>query len=447
MGKVTGFPAGKLGYHWPMQGTFERVRETEAGRDHWAARFAAVRAATVALTAGLAPEDQVIQTMPDVSPAKWHLAHTTWFFERFLLLSFSPDYRRFDQTFDYLFNSYYEAVGARHPRAARGLLSRPTVAEVLRYRAHVDAGLAALIGSLAEEKWRRFEPLLDLGLNHEQQHQELIVTDIKHVLAANHVMPVYRPQAPRSPAAPQPLAWIGYDGGLSEIGQDGAGFAFDNEGPRHRTYVAPYRLGSRLVTCGEYAAFIADGGYRRPEFWLSDGWAAVTTRGWQAPLYWCAVDGGFQLLTLAGRRPLDRCEPVCHVSLYEADAYASWAGKRLPTETEWELAAVTLPIAGNFADGGDFHPAPVQPAADPSLPQQMFGDVWEWTASAYLPYHGYRAAEGAIGEYNGKFMSGQMVLRGGSCATPADHIRPTYRNFFPPDARWQFSGIRLAEDS
>lgn len=417
-----------------------------------AQRYAAVRAQSLRLIAGLEPEDMAIQSMSDVSPTKWHLAHTSWFFETFLLEPFAGRYRPFDATYRYLFNSYYEAVGPRHPRPARGLLSRPTAREILKYRAHVDEAMAILIAAADEPALARIAPLLALGLNHEQQHQELIVTDLKHVLAGQHLMPAIRPPHRPAPAGVAAMDFLDFAGGLVEIGHDDMqpGFAFDNESPRHRVFVAPFRLASRPVSCGEYAAFIADGGYRRAEFWLSDGWAAVNERGWQAPLYWRREGKDWTIRTLSGERRLDEREPVAHLSCYEADAYASWAGKRLPTEAEWEVAATVASPSASLADGNFLDSDRLHPQADPGhhAPglRQMFGDVWEWTRSAYLPYPGFRPAEGAIGEYNGKFMSGQMVLRGGSCATPADHIRSTYRNFFPPDARWQFSGLRLAQD-
>jgi ergothioneine biosynthesis protein EgtB len=410
-----------------------------------AQRYASVRAQSLRLIEGLEPEDMVIQSMPDVSPTKWHLAHTSWFFETFLLESHAKSYRHFDDTYRYLFNSYYEAVGPRHPRPARGLLSRPTVRQILQYRAHVDEAMQLLIAGADQAALAGIAPLMELGLNHEQQHQELIVTDIKHVLAGQHQMPAIRDAARPSPSGVAAMDFITFDGGLVEIGHDGSGFAFDNESPRHKTYVAPFRIASRPVSCGEYAAFIADGGYGRAEFWLSDGWAAVNERGWEAPLYWRRDGERWTIRTLSGERRIDEREPVSHLSYYEADAYASWAGKRLPSEAEWELAAADVASDGNFLDSDRLHPM-ADPAHHTSGLRQMFGDVWEWTRSAYLPYPGFKPAAGAIGEYNGKFMSGQMVLRGGSCATPADHIRPTYRNFFPPDARWQFSGLRLAED-
>ena len=400
-------------------------------------RFLSVRRLTEALAEPLSPEDQTVQSMPDASPTKWHLAHTTWFFETFLLKPQLAGYRPFDPAYEYLFNSYYEAVGPRHPRPQRGLITRPGVAEIGAYRRHVSDAMAQLIDGGRSNA----TDLIELGLHHEQQHQELILMDIKHALSLNPLFPAYAPdRAPTTTGAA--LRWIDFEGGLVEIGHAGEGFAFDNEGPRHRTWVDPFALATRLVTCGEYEAFIADGGYRRPDLWLSAAWECVTQRGWQAPLYW--HDEG--VFTLAGLRPRRSEEPVCHVSFYEAAAYAKWAGKRLPREAEWEIAASDA-ADGNLLDadapyGGVLHPAP---AGSEGL-TQMIGDVWEWTASPYVAYPGYREPAGAIGEYNGKFMANQMVLRGGCAATPRHHIRTTYRNFFPPDARWMFGGIRLAED-
>ena len=409
-----------------------------------AARFEVIRAFSEALAAPLSPEDQTVQSMPDVSPTKWHLAHTTWFFETFILAQFDPGYRPFDPRYGYLFNSYYEAIGARHPRPQRGLLSRPGVEEILAYRRHVDHAVSAMLaradGSFSPDLWG----LLELGLNHEQQHQELTLMDIKHVLSVNPLRPAYQPAPPRADGPIRAMNWVPFNGGLVEIGHGDSGFAFDNEGPRHRVWLEPFALATRLVTCGEFLHFIEGGGYRRPELWLSEGWAAVTARGWKAPLYWEDVGGRWHIFTLAGQRPVAMDEPVCHVSFYEAAAYAKWAGKRLPTEAEWEHAAATVPLQGNLADARAFHPAPAP--ADAGL-QQMIGEVWEWTASPYVAYPRYREPDGAIGEYNGKFMANQMVLRGGAAVTPPGHIRITYRNFFPPDARWMFSGIRLAEDS
>jgi ergothioneine biosynthesis protein EgtB len=396
-------------------------------------RFVSVRLQTEALAGPLSPEDQTVQSMPDASPTKWHLAHTTWFFETFLLKPQLAGYRPFDPAYEYLFNSYYEAVGPRHPRPQRGMITRPGVEEVLAYRRHVTEAMTQLI----DQGRSNATDLIELGLHHEQQHQELILMDIKHALSLNPLFPVYAPErAPETTGAR--LLWLDFEGGLVEMGHAGEGFAFDNEGPRHRTWVDPFALATRLVTSGEYEAFIADGGYRRPEFWLSAGWDCVKQRGWEAPLYW-HEDG---LFTLAGLRPRRAEEPVCHVSFYEAAAYAKWTGKRLPREAEWEIAAADPALDGTLLEDGLLHPAP---AAGEGL-TQMIGDVWEWTASPYVAYPGFREPAGAIGEYNGKFMANQMVLRGGCTATPRDHIRATYRNFFPPDARWMFGGIRLAED-
>ena len=416
------------------------VTERTAERD----RFAAIRQLSEALAANLSAEDQAIQSMPDVSPTKWHLAHTSWFFETFLLAPFAPGYRAFDAAFAYLFNSYYEAVGPRHPRPERGLLSRPTADVIAAYRHHVTAAMLRLIETAGEEVWQQAAPLIELGLNHEQQHQELILMDIKHVFSMNPLLPAYQAPRPHAAARARSPAWIEFDGGLEEIGHAGIGFAFDNEGPRHKIWLEPFRLASQPVSCGEYLDFIADGGYRRPEFWLSDGWACVQQQGWQAPLYWRCDDGEWHIFTLSGERPVDPAEPVCHVSFYEADAFARWAGKRLPTEAEWEIAAREVTLTGNLADSGHLHPCPE--TSDAAGLHQMIGDVWEWTASPYIAYPRFRPASGAVGEYNGKFMSNQMVLRGGAAVTPADHIRITYRNFFPPSARWVFSGLRLAED-
>ena len=407
-----------------------------------AARYDAVRRASVALAAPLTPEDCALQSMPDASPVKWHLAHTTWFFETFVLEPHAPRYAPFDTQFRVLFNSYYNAVGEKHPRPERGLISRPDLARVLAYRAAVDAAMHELF---ARPLAPALAALIDLGLHHEQQHQELILTDVKHLFSANPLKPAYRPRWPLNTVSPQPMTWLSYQGGLHDFGHRGEGFAFDNEGPVHRAFVAPFELASRPVTHGEFAAFVADGGYRRPELWLSLGWDTVVARGWRAPLYWIERDAGrFSTFTLHGMADIDPHTPVTHVSYFEADAYARWAGARLPTEYEWELVARDAPIEGNFAESGAMHPLPLSGPPQSGVPAQLFGDVWEWTSSSYAPYPGYRPAAGAIGEYNGKFMCGQYVLRGGSCATPANHVRATYRNFFPPDARWQFSGIRLA---
>jgi ergothioneine biosynthesis protein EgtB len=402
-----------------------------------------VRALSESLAAPLTPEDCVVQSMSDASPVKWHLAHTTWFFETFVLASFVPGFRPYNPALGYLFNSYYNAVGDRHPRPQRGLLTRPTLDEVLLFRARVDAQMAGLIGAGPSAE---VAGLVTLGLNHEQQHQELILTDVKHALSCNPLRPAYRTDGlPPAPAGEiPPLRWIDYPGGTVVVGHDGKGFAFDNEGPRHPTLLQPFRLASRPATNHEYLTFMADGGYRRPELWLSDGWAACRERHWEAPLYW-SLEGGIWLhFTLDGTAPVAPADPVCHVSFYEADAFARWAGARLPTEAEWESVAVSQPVAGNLLDSNRLRPASARAGDGPA---QLFGDVWEWTASPYVAYPGYRPAAGALGEYNGKFMCNQMVLRGGSCVTPDDHVRATYRNFFPPDARWQFTGLRLVRDA
>jgi ergothioneine biosynthesis protein EgtB len=406
-------------------------------------RYREVRERTDWLAAPLSPEDQTAQSMPDASPTKWHRAHTTWFFETFVLKPCHAGYRPLDPTYAYLFNSYYNAVGPQFFRPHRGLVTRPGVAAVGEYRAHVDRAMRDLLEGRAPLKAEIPTAVVELGLNHEEQHQELILTDIKHLLAHNPTWPVYRARPPEpSPGSVPALGWRGYDEGICEIGHGGTAFAFDNESPRHKVFLQPFEIATRLVTVGEYLEFIADGGYLRPELWLSDGWKVVQERNWQGPAYWLEADGEQRVFTLAGALPVDPREPVCHVSHYEADAYARWAGARLPSEAEWEVAAADQPIAGNLLESGRLHPAPL--ASDGGGVTPMFGDVWVWTQSAYLPYPGFRPAEGAIGEYNAKFMSGQMVLRGGSCATSRGHIRASYRNFFPPDARWQFTGIRLA---
>ncbi len=420
--------------------------EIAADRADLLRRFLAARRQSEALAAPLDAEDQAIQSMPDASPTKWHLAHTTWFFETFILARLAPRYRVFDETFGYLFNSYYEAVGPRHPRPQRGMLSRPSLARVCAYRDYVSAAMARLIEEAGAARWEQAAPLVELGIHHEQQHQELILMDIKHLFSLNPLRPAYCAAPAETAAALPPLPAVAFAGGAEAIGHDGPGFAFDNETPRHRVWLEPFRLAARPVTCGDYLGFIAEGGYRRPEFWLFDGWATVQQQGWEAPLYWRREGSDWAVFTLSGERPLVPDEPVCHVSFYEADAYAKWAGARLPSEAEWEVAARTAPLAGHLADRGRYHPAPHDGEAGGAL-RQMIGDVWEWTASPYTAYPRFRAASGAIGEYNGKFMSNQMVLRGGAAVTPAGHIRTTYRNFFPPSARWAFSGLRLAEDA
>jgi ergothioneine biosynthesis protein EgtB len=430
-----------------MASMARRAADLDSGRESALDRYRTVRARTEALAALLSPEDQTVQSMPDASPTKWHRAHVTWFFENFILAPFGDAYRVHDPAYGYLFNSYYEGAGPRHPRPARGMLSRPSAAEVAQYRAYVDDAMTGLITSATNVTWQQIASLVDLGLHHEEQHQELILMDIKHVLSLNPLDPVYAPApavAKRNAAAT--LDFVAFDGGLRQIGHDGEGFAFDNEGPRHKIWLEPFRLASRLVTCGEYRAFIADGGYGRAELWLSDGWATVKNEGWEAPLYWRRDGDDWSIFTLGGRRQIDDDEPVVHVSYYEADAFARWSGRRLPTEAEWEVAAIEsdVSLSGNLMDRAVYHPQAASPG-DQKL-HQMIGDVWEWMASPYMPYPGYRPPEGTIGEYNGKFMANQMVLRGGAAVTPPGHVRFTYRNFFYPASRWAYGGIRLAED-
>jgi len=397
-------------------------------------RFRAVRAWTETLGAPLEIEDFVAQPMPDASPTKWHFAHVTWFWETFLLKPYLPNYQTQSPAYEVLFNSYYNAVGPQFPRARRGTITRPTVAETYDYRRHIDEAMEQLIGETEDD----LTNLIELGLNHEQQHQELITTDLKFLLGCNPLHPIYRvcETTQKNSAPPH---WIYCEGGLNEIGFEGEGFSFDNEGPRHRVWLEPFELSSQLVTNAQWLEFIEDGGYERSEFWLSAGWNTVCNEAWRAPLYWQQSERGPQNFTLSGLRAVEPSEPVTHVSYFEADAFARWSGARLPTEFEWEVACRDAPVRGNFAENEVFHPTP-QGEFEP------FGNVWQWTRSQYSPYPGYRADAGALGEYNGKFMCNQFVLRGGSCATPQSHIRPTYRNFFPPDARWQFSGLRLARD-
>jgi ergothioneine biosynthesis protein EgtB len=414
------------------------TRQAETGRE-----FCRVRQQTLKLFEPLTPEDMMVQSCPEASPAKWHLAHTTWFFETFLLSEFLPAYRPFHPDFIWLFNSYYNSVSDQPVKKLRSSFSRPSLEEILEYRRHVEQAMGRLIdGGMPEEAERR----LVLGLHHEQQHQELLAYDIKNAFWANPLHPAYKDgELPRSVAGE--CSWIGHEGGLVEIGHSGDGFSFDNEQPRHKVFLEPFELSSRLVTCGEYLQFMRDGGYDRAELWLSEGWDTIRAQGWKAPLYWFETEGQWQVFTLRGAITLESLlsTPVCHVSYFEADAFARWAGKRLPTEAEWEIAADAVSIGSeagcNLLESGTLHP--IAAAATGGL-QQMFGDAWEWTASAYLGYPGFAALPGALGEYNGKFMCNQMVLRGGSAVTPASHIRSTYRNFFSPATRWQFSGMRLA---
>lgn len=416
-------------------------RKEDSHRDHWLSRYQKAHGQTENLCACLQIEDYVIQTMPNVSPPKWHLAHVTWFFETFLLKPYFRGYRVYDDQFAYLFNSYYQTVGDPYPRVRRGLLSRPTVKEVYQYRAHVDAAMQELIATAHDSIWPEIMIRVELGVQHEQQHQELLLTDIKHIFACNPLRPAYQQgssQANNKGAAP--MRWMTFVGGTNEIGHIGEGFYFDNEAPRHQTLLQNYSLANRLVTNGEYLEFIHQGGYQRPELWLSDGWYTVQQERWQAPLYWEKHENQWQVVTLSGMQSLNLDEPVCHVSFYEADAYVRWVGARLPTEAELELALTQVPVEGNFVESEHYHPR----LAD-GHHTQLYGDVWEWTQSPYMPYPNYRPLEGSLGEYNGKFMCNQMVLKGGSCATPLSHIRATYRNFFMPPDRWQFTGIRLAK--
>ncbi|MBJ6122878.1 ergothioneine biosynthesis protein EgtB [Sphingomonas mollis] len=420
------------------------IQTAIAGQTHsLTERYATVRALSLALAAPLSDADATVQSMPDASPTKWHLAHTTWFFETFVLRDHVAGYALHDERWPFLFNSYYEAEGRRHARDRRGMVTRPTLNEVRAYRAHVDAALVAALPTLPAA----VQDLVALGCHHEEQHQELLVTDILHLFAENPLEPAIWPAPRKVPVAmPGPIGWIEGLSGIVEIGHTGDGFAFDCEGPRHRALLSPHALADRTITNGEWAAFIADGGYREARWWLADGWNWVKTNAITAPLYWEERDGGWTRFGLDGRRAIDPAAPVTHVSFFEADAYASWAGARLPTEAEWEAAAAHHdPAGGNQMDTAG--PVEPRPATGPAFfGPAFFGNVWEWTGSAYRPYPGFQAAEGAVGEYNGKFMSGQFILRGGSCATPRGHARASYRNFFYPHQRWQFTGVRLAKD-
>ena len=419
--------------HLTHAALFQRLRET--------------RERSIELAKPLSAEDMVVQAMDDASPTKWHLAHVTWFFETFVLKKFLPGYEIFDEAFNFCFNSYYESQGARQPRGLRGLFTRPAIERVFAYRAHVDAGLADLsdhpVGATPD-----VERLIEIGINHEQQHQELLLTDILALFAANPMRPAYLAGKPSlvSEDAVRPPVWIDFPGGLVEVGHDGNGYAWDNEFPRHQTFLRPYKLACRLVTNDEWLAFMQDGGYREPRHWLADGWSTVQREGWDSPLYWEGHASSWQQMTLEGLRPIERSAPVCNVSYYEADAFARWSGHRLPTEFEWEVAAQGLPVAGH-PHSASLKPRPFKAGGNEGQPAQMYGEVWQWTQSAYAPYPGYRPPEGAIGEYNGKFMVSQQVLRGASCATADGHARTTYRNFFYPQQRWQFVGLRLAADA
>ena len=436
-----------------------RSTPAAAPTERLAGRYAAVRGLTERLCEGLHTEDFVVQSSADVSPTKWHLAHTTWFWETFVLQPYVEGYELHDERYPFLFNSYYVQAGERHCRAQRGYLSRPTVADVFAYRQHVDAAMGAFLADLDETADAAIADVVEVGLHHEQQHQELMLTDLKHVFSVNPLRPAFRERAHQPAPDPGPLGWRSFAAGVYEIGAVAGGdtsrdrFHFDNEGPRHRQFVEAFEIADRLVTCGEYLAFMEDGGYERTPLWLSLGWATREAEAWTEPFYWERRDGAWWVFTMGGMRPVDPHEPVTHLSYFEADAYARWAGARLPSEAEWEVAAQsawdgTGAAPGSFVDAERFHPAPAPPPAGgdgaPGALRQMFGEVWQWTHSQYSPYPGYRPLDGALGEYNGKFMANQFVLRGGSVATSRDHIRPTYRNFFPPEATWQFTGLRLA---
>lgn len=440
----------------PTEPSLSRSHTLPARQSPLAVRFMAIRAQTEALIEPLSPEDCQLQSMPDASPAKWHLAHLTWFFETFILERFESSFKPFDPGFRVLFNSYYNGVGDKYPRPKRGLISRPSLDEVLAYRAQVDQRMLEVIAQIEADantaQKKELASLVTLGLHHEQQHQELLLTDIKHALSFNPARPAYASRWPLAGIHPQPVDWLRHEAGLVEHGFDAARdgeFVFDNETPRHKVYVAPFELASRPVTNGEIMAFIADKGYQRPELWLSMGWDWAIENHVNLPFYWQGSGGHYQHFTLQGLIDVDPNTPACHLSYFEADAFARWSGARLPTEFEWELAARSVAASpapqGNFVEKSAYHPLPQQEESH-GLPAQMYGDVWEWTQSNYNPYPGYKPWEGLVGEYNGKFMCNQFVLRGGSCATSQSHIRASYRNFFPPDARWQFSGVRLARD-
>lgn len=427
-----------------------RTTSTTHEREELLRAYRETRSTTESLVEPLEPEDMVVQTMPDASPTKWHLAHTTWFFETLVLERSGEPYSTFDERYPQLFNSYYESLGNPYPREQRGLLSRPTVDEVLAYRRHVDKAMVELLSTAPEATVAEVAPTLTIGLNHEQQHQELLLMDVKQVLARNPLRPAYRSQSPTSPRPVPPMEWGTFEGGLVQVGASPDGFAYDNECPRHTVFLEPFELAPRPVTNGEYRTFMADGGYQRPELWLADGWARVQQENWRAPLYWEETAGRWRIMTLGGLRDVNPSEPVCHISYYEADAYATWSGYRLPTEHEWEHAATSSGLStpssppGSFLENGTHHPTALRTAPAPGSLGQLFGDVWEWTSSAYAPYPKYQPFEGELVEYNGKFMANQLVLRGGCCITPKQHLRPTYRNFYYPHQRWMFSGLRLA---
>jgi ergothioneine biosynthesis protein EgtB len=423
--------------------TLREQSDNYLSRNNLLNRFKLIRNFSLEICIPLVTEDYVIQSMPDASPAKWHLSHTSWFFETFILKEAVKNYKSLHPQYAYLFNSYYIQVGERFERPKRGLLSRPTVKEVYSYREYVDENMIEFLQNSNEEIFKKLAPVIEIGLHHEQQHQELMLTDIKHMFSINPLHPVYIDDEDKRAENIPAIKWISFEGGVYNIGYDGNEFSYDNETPLHKEFIEPFQLASRLITNGEFIKFVESGGYQKPELWLSDGAATVASEKWETPLYWKKVDDEWWNFKLTGFKKVNPDEPVCHVSFYEADAFARWIGARLPTEAEWEMASSNLDVTGNFVENKNFHPIPVKEEGEL---KQMYGDVWEWTRSSYSPYPGYKTLPGALGEYNGKFMSGQMVLRGGSCATSITHIRKTYRNFFPPNARWQFMGIRLAKD-
>jgi len=429
-----------------QSGILLQEEENLLTRNNLIETYRAVRSFSNQLCNPLVTEDYVVQSMPDVSPTKWHLAHTSWFFEAFVLSKANSNYKSLHPQYNFLFNSYYIQIGERYERPKRGLISRPSVKDVYEYRNYVDKNMIDFLENANENIFNQLASVVEIGLHHEQQHQELILTDIKHVFSINPLYPVYIEKKQNNFTVIPKLHWISFESRVYEIGHEGNSFAYDNETPKHKEYIEPFKLASRLITNREFLEFIEDGGYKRSELWLSDGAAAVEIEKWEAPFYWDKKDDEWWIFTLSGRRKLDLNEPVCHVSHYEADAFARWAGARLPSEAEWEIAAQEVVIKGNFVENQNYHPEPLNINDGNDNLHQMFGDVWEWTRSSYSPYPGYKTLPGALGEYNGKFMSNQMVLRGGSCATSQTHIRKTYRNFFPPNARWQFMGIRLAKD-
>ncbi|MGD8569044.1 MAG: ergothioneine biosynthesis protein EgtB [Gammaproteobacteria bacterium] len=429
-----------------VTGNMAQVLQQEK-RDSLAEEYLRVRSQTETLCQPLETDDYATQTMADVSPTKWHIAHVSWFFETFLLTPYLKNYKPFHPQYAHLFNSYYETVGTFHPRPQRGLLNRPTVKEIFQYRRHVDNHMQELLNQGSHADRADIQLRTRVGLNHEQQHQELMLTDIKHVFANNPLKPAYHNINLSRRQQSSPLDWLHHDGGLVETGYNGSGFCYDNELPVHKSYLEPFKVATRLVTNGEFMEFMKDNGYQRADLWLSDAWSTVQKSQWRAPLYWQNIDNEWWHMTLAGMQPVDKHAPVCHVSFFEADAFARWAGKRLPSEAEWEIIAKEQSIAGNLREKGILHPMATRLSDNTQSLQQMYGDVWEWTLSPYSPYPRFQPLPGSLGEYNGKFMCSQFVLRGGSCVTPQDHIRASYRNFFYPADRWQFSGLRLADDA